>query len=434
MVGVGFKFKVGPVPYVVAEMLNEGGFATVYRADPMDAASGSPPLAVKVPKPDVLGDEVWLRKFRREARILSNITHKNVVRIVGLIEWNNDIALVQEYIASATELGDYFAVPGAKILSTVLQVLYGLRATHGTSPETRTVHRDLNPRNVLVDDTGVARIIDFGLAKEEERKTTVLTRRGDWFGTRGCMAPEQYTDAANVDHRADLYALGRTVAAAIQQRHPEHANPGEIVGPWGPICAQLTAYKPESRFPDAESVVDRILHDFLGAGELPESMPLHVAEFNTWGKPPAAWARVLRKYFDAQTALDEVALETAKTLTDAILDDGHFDRDSFFLRLLTEVIQPFVDRGPQAYEMYAEADRYSHILHSWFPHLAPDQQAAAFQFLVRAAVRFHRYSLMDEVRSTFRSVSDPTHRQRLLAILEQEDPNKTIYGWGSIPR
>jgi serine/threonine-protein kinase len=166
MVDIGFKFKVGPVPYNVAQMLSEGGFAKVYRADSLDPSAAAAHLAVKVPKPDVVSDEVWLRKFRREARILSNISHKNVVKIIGLIDWGNDIALVQEYIASARELGDYFATPGAKVLSTSLQVLYGLRATHGTSPETRTVHRDLNPRNVLVDDDGVARIIDFGLAKE----------------------------------------------------------------------------------------------------------------------------------------------------------------------------------------------------------------------------------------------------------------------------
>jgi serine/threonine-protein kinase len=88
-----------------------------------------------------------------------------------------------------------------------------LRCTHGTSEDARAIHRDLSPRNILITQDGVAKIIDFGLAKEDPRTTTVLTVAGNAFGTPGCIAPEQRTDMAMVDHRADLYALGRSLAS-----------------------------------------------------------------------------------------------------------------------------------------------------------------------------------------------------------------------------
>lgn len=145
-------------------------------------------------------------------------------------------AIVQEFVPGARALDVAFADPSVDRCSVLLQALFGLRAIHGDPIVGSMIHRDLSPQNILFDASGRVRIIDFGFAKEDPRKTKVLTKMGITFGTEGCIAPEQVSDVASVDCRADIFALGKSIAAAIQNRYPAYAQPHQLPEPWRGLC------------------------------------------------------------------------------------------------------------------------------------------------------------------------------------------------------
>src|SRR6187200_2918505 len=109
MVIIGRRFTVGTVEYEIVQEINSGGFGTLYLAKPLPPSSPSllirkqdSSLAVKAPADHVFHDDEWLRRFKREARILSNILHPNVVRTHGLLEYpDGAVAIVQEFLENA---------------------------------------------------------------------------------------------------------------------------------------------------------------------------------------------------------------------------------------------------------------------------------------------------------------------------------------------
>lgn len=426
---IGTRLNIGTSEYELNEIVARGSFGTLYKAVPVSGVGVR--LAVKVPAQHIISEPKWARKFEREARILANLDHPNIVKIVGLVPLpDGSPALVQEFIENAVELVSLQSSGDGEYLSIALQVLYGLRATHGTSDESRAVHRDLSPRNILVQrPSGVVKIIDFGLAKEDPRTTTILTTTGEWFGTPGCMAPEQCRDSANVDHRADLYALGRTLAATMQSRRPEHVDTSRLPEPWRQIVEQLCAYEVGDRFVDAKEAIARLLHDFADLGILPTCPAAHFKEFSHWDEIPNAWPRVARDYFLAP-APPHGAIELARLLGPSTLDDAEFKIDLVFDALDAKVVAPAFDPGTALFE---DCDPIARIYENWYSALDSVRKLAAFQHLARIALRYHRYPVMDALRGIYARESDVTMRDALKKCLDVEDPAHVVHGRGIIP-
>jgi serine/threonine protein kinase len=232
------QLEAGRGRLVIGEKLGFGGFGTVFKAQHTRPSGAKFDVVVKVPHAEVTADPVLSKKFAREARIL-NIDHPNVVRIIA--HWtfpDGDQAIVQEQVVDAMPLTAYVTSSREAAPSLLLQALHGLCAFHKGS---NVVHRDITPNNLLVNGKGLLKVIDFRLAREDPRTTTTLTRIGIGMGTSGCIAPEQLTDAANVDHRADLYGLGKAFAAAIQARDPQHVEVHRLPEPWRSLCTLLPA-------------------------------------------------------------------------------------------------------------------------------------------------------------------------------------------------
>ena len=425
MPNVGDVLDLGGTNYEILEVLTPGGFGTVYKA----RLPGLPPryAAIKVPHPHVLANPVWSKKFEREARILANISHPNVVQVLQFFKTSREMFLVQEWATDANELSTVFpAMPDPERLSATLQIAFALRATHGVSEEARAIHRDLSPRNILINATGTVKVIDFGLAKEHPRTTTVLTVVGDTFGTPGCMAPEQLGAAADVDHRADFYALGRTLAAGIQNRRPEHADVSILPPHWKALCEKLTKYDASDRHTSADDVISDALNQFTAVGIFSANMAALQREFSRWPTPPAAWGVARASYLAGKPSLDISDLLLAYEIPRAELADPSLQVDQLFTRLDREAIEPKFAGGGASFEA---CDPLGDYLEKFYGALT--SQAAkerCFRRMVATAVLYNRYSVMYNIRNVFHGEGDVLVKAVLRRVIQEEDPLGVIHG------
>jgi len=187
---------------VLIERIGAGGMGTVYRA----RADGAD-VAVKVLRPG-LGAEraAMLVRFAREAEAMRRLEHPRVVRFLDHGEVG-DIAFIVTELVEGRDLAAQLAAGRmtlAEIVDVFGQMCDGVSAAHAAG----IVHRDLKPANILVGKDGV-KVADFGLAQLGADVTIpTLTRTDVAMGTFHYLAPEQRKDARNVDHRADVWALG----------------------------------------------------------------------------------------------------------------------------------------------------------------------------------------------------------------------------------
>ncbi|MCG3190950.1 MAG: Serine/threonine-protein kinase PknD [Thermoanaerobaculia bacterium] len=172
-------------------------------------------VAIKLISPDAGHTPDAVERFFREARAVARLDHPNIVKIyeAGQIEGFPFIAmeLVRGRDARAV-IAD--KPPLSTKLDIMAQVLDGLGHAHANG----VIHRDMKPANILVDGSGVAKIIDFGLARltDDNRDLT----RGQVFGSACYMAPEQIMDPRGVDWRVDIYAAGIILFQFLANRVP----------------------------------------------------------------------------------------------------------------------------------------------------------------------------------------------------------------------
>lgn len=426
-IDIGTTITHGSYEYEIVEEINDGGFGRVFRAKRRPNGAD---IAVKIPAAHVLAHPIWRKKFAREARILANVKHPNVVKIVAFWEFpDGDMALAQELIEGAATLQEYIPQNPEHAPSVYLQVLYALRAIHGDGNGAAAIHRDLSPRNILVNRKGVVKVIDFGLAKEDPRATIVLTETGQYFGTRGCMAPEQVSDAADVDRRADLFALGRSMTAALQARHPEHAAPHKLGPPWNALCTHLTEHDADDRPQTASAALAEAFGAFAAHDIEIKDMAIHINEMKA-SPTLIGWPAICDAYYRRLGDLDQRQLILAAKLRRKVFR-GAFDAGRFFDMVerstaVTSLDDAFVD--------FEDLDPLGLLYAKVYPALDSERKKACFGRVARLAVRHHRYELMNKARTIYGSEADVSLARELTKILDTVDPNKVIHGRGVIPR
>jgi serine/threonine protein kinase len=211
---------------LIAELAS-GGMATVYLARLLGLGGVARLFAIKRLHPHLAKDREFVDMFIDEARLAARIRHPNVVPIheIGITE--RGYYLVMDYVEgdTAARLFARAAQDNAKIapgvgIRIVLDTLAGLHAAHELQDDNgkplEIVHRDVSPQNVLVGVDGVARITDFGVARAASRLS--VTRTGQLKGKLAYMAPEQARSKANVDRRADVFAMGIVLWETLAQR------------------------------------------------------------------------------------------------------------------------------------------------------------------------------------------------------------------------
>jgi Tol biopolymer transport system component len=200
-------------PYEILAALGAGGMGEVYRARDtrLDRV-----VAVKVLPESLALDTDRLQRFEQEARVLSTLSHPNLLAIYDVGAQGGVHYLVSEYLEGQTlrERMGAGSLPQRKISEYALQIANGLAAAH----EKGIVHRDLKPENIFVTDDERVKILDFGLAKQSpgvpgstgESATLAspaATVPGTVMGTVGYMSPEQVR-GQQVDHRSDIFSFG----------------------------------------------------------------------------------------------------------------------------------------------------------------------------------------------------------------------------------
>lgn len=187
-------------------LLGVGGMGSVFRARDRRHARD---VAVKVLSRELAGDPAFEERFDREARALGQLDHPNIVRVFESGRRGPWLFLVMEYVDGVDlrrwmDLGGFTSETALELLPSLCEAL---RHAH----ERGIVHRDIKPENILIDEEGVVKLADFGLAKVAGEADWGVTRTNQALGTVHYMAPEQLDGASGVDHRADIFSLGVVV-------------------------------------------------------------------------------------------------------------------------------------------------------------------------------------------------------------------------------
>jgi serine/threonine-protein kinase len=197
--------------YRLKEVLGFGGMGTVYLGEHVLLRR---PCAIKVIRPDQVGDPKALMRFEREVRATATLTHWNTVEVFdyGHTE-DGTFYYVMEYLPGMDleDMVERFGPPSpARVVHLLRQVCQALREAHGIG----LIHRDIKPSNVIACQRGgvhdVAKLVDFGLVKTFDTGPgdVKLTREGTFTGSPGFMSPEQAIGRELIDARSDIYNVG----------------------------------------------------------------------------------------------------------------------------------------------------------------------------------------------------------------------------------
>ncbi len=189
--------------YRILSELGSGGMGIVYKAHDLELGDL---VALKMLKPGMLADAEQLDRLKSEIRLARRITHPNVLRTFDFGEVDGRAYISMEYVRGLTLrylLNETRRMPYSAGLRIARQLCAGLAAAH----EVGILHRDIKPENLILEQTGNAKLMDFGIARPLRRNTPDHTQPGTFVGTPHYSAPEQLA-GEEVDQRADIYASG----------------------------------------------------------------------------------------------------------------------------------------------------------------------------------------------------------------------------------
>lgn len=251
--------------YLVLELHGAGGMSTVYRARDLHFPNVTKQVAVKEMinmATDPTMHEMVVRNFEREADLLATLSHPAIPRIYDYFTQENNSYLVMEFIdgkdleAVLRQTDSY--LPEEQVIKWAIEICDVLHYLHHQKPQP-VMFRDVKPSNIMVDNHGSIRLIDFGIARGFQPGT-----KGTMIGTDGYAPPEQYRGEASP--AGDLYALGATIHHLLTNRDPRAEPPfsfaerpirsiNEKVSPeLEAAINSALSYDPDDRFPSAEAM------------------------------------------------------------------------------------------------------------------------------------------------------------------------------------
>lgn len=247
--------------YELYDVIASGGMATVHLGRLLGPAGFGRTVAIKRLHPHLSKEADFVTMLTDEARVTGRIGHPNIVPTLDVVASQGELFLVMEYVpgltlaalmTNAAQQGERMPAPIA--CAIMASVLRGLDAAHEARDENgrplEVVHRDVSPQNILVGADGVARLLDFGIAKAAGRLHT--TRDGQLKGKLGYMAPEQL-GARAVDRRTDIYAASVVLWEALTgERLFDGDDAATIFG----NVMQKKVPPPSTRAPELPAAID----------------------------------------------------------------------------------------------------------------------------------------------------------------------------------
>ncbi len=260
---LGFKpgHQIGN--YVIEALLGAGGMAVVFRGRQL---SLNRTVAIKILSKDLAKSKLFIKRFDREATVLANLNHPNIVSVFDRGCEGETYFIVMEYVEGQT-LKDRLQQEGKlapdQVLKISEQVLAGLAYAHRHG----VVHRDIKPGNIMVNREEKVKIADFGLAHLAKAQGGLeVTRDHHTMGTLKYMAPEQLTSAKNIDERSDIYSFGVCLYEFLTGKLPlgMFKMPTEVDSAldvrWDEIIQNSLREDPKNRFASADDMA-RALHE-----------------------------------------------------------------------------------------------------------------------------------------------------------------------------
>ncbi|WP_022835703.1 serine/threonine-protein kinase [Salisaeta longa] len=345
--------------YHIERVLGRGGMGTVYAGE--DIAL-SRKVAIKRVNPSQSHREMFLHRFRSEARALARVDSPYIVSIYALRDTEVGLLIVMEYVDGGTveDLLEDGAIDTSVSVRILKQTLQACQAAHDAG----VIHRDIKPANIMLTRDGRVKVTDFGIAKMRSPDSGQTVTQGGQGGTLKYMAPEQISDINAVDGRSDLYAVGmmafqmltgtlpfeqaatdfdimRRVVEGDVPSPDEYRDdlPPALVG----IIERATAQAQDERYPNAKAMIEALaaVEDALEStpaedaativGHLPDppdddgSEPGETTVDETaLADPPALDETVLDETTMDETALDETVMDEG-ALDETMLDETVLD-------------------------------------------------------------------------------------------------------------
>ena len=201
--------------YRILQRLGIGGMGEVYLVDDVKAGKE---VAIKVLSPQFATDHSFIDRFMREANLQTNLIHPNILRLYELKHEQEIYFMVMEYVEGAS-VYQMIKAKGKIHEQEALHIFNQMLDAIGYLHSKGILHRDINPRNVMVDKNNVVKIMDFGIAKgfgEIDLHAAGSVKAGTLY----YMSPEQIRGADDLDYRTDVYSLGITLFEMLTGRLP----------------------------------------------------------------------------------------------------------------------------------------------------------------------------------------------------------------------
>ncbi len=254
-----FKSIYGHEPIQRLKLIGRGAYGVVYEALHRPRVEK---IAVKEFEITFATTDEERERFKREVQLMSGLKHPNILPVLAHDFSRRNHLWFAMPLAKTTiaEIIDELKHDLRRVNSFYRQILSGMAYAHKQG----TIHRDLKPQNILVFENDLVKIGDFGLGKNVggDTNTIALTETDDQIGTFAYMAPEQFTSAATVDHRADIYSLGKTLLHMLAGGDPP-MFPERIIhqadSRYIPFINKCIEESPDDRFQS----VDEMLENFV---------------------------------------------------------------------------------------------------------------------------------------------------------------------------
>ncbi len=271
--------------YQLIDKIGDGGMGIVYLA--RDRRLGRV-VAIKRLNAQCLSDPHLKDRLFQEARAAASLNHIYIVHIYALGEDADGPFIVMEYIAGPRtdaeernppppfSLADRVHRQGPMALDQALELIVKLCRAMEYAHSCGIVHRDLKPTNVLLDESGEPKIVDFGLARGRIANDVRLTQPGEKMLSLGYGAPEQEADASLVDERADVYGIGALLYFCITGKNPRYFRPNDL-----PEVLRMTVVKALEIDRDQRWSDVKALHAALTMAQTPNETTLSTAKM-TW--------------------------------------------------------------------------------------------------------------------------------------------------------